>query len=161
MTLSQATETPVPRNDFLFIHGITLIAQTPLGCRSLGIRPEQLEEAAGPAARSAGWQIEESSPLVIAITIDSLDRRNDRLALKAEVRGGISSESMVGERTGIGSVLMSRSFDAGPEDSSVILRVTSELVSNVAQKLRREYLRLSMPAQPNTVIDNNELQRQE
>ena len=146
-------------NKLAFIHGVTLIVPAAIGCRSLGIRPDQLEEAASVAARSAGWQIEEASDLVIVVSIDSVARRGHRLALKMDVRGGISSESIVGSRIGIGSFLVSRSFDAGKEDSSLILRVTGELVSNVSQKLHRALMfrQTPLPSVPAGIQDADEL----
>jgi hypothetical protein len=139
-------------NNLSFIHGVTLIVPAAIGCRSLGIRSDQVEEAAGAAARSAGWQIEEASDLVIVVSIDSVAQRESRLALRMEVRGGISSGSITGEGSGISTFFASRSFDAGKGDSSLVFRVAGELVSNVSQELHRDLMRVLL-VRPTTASD--------
>jgi hypothetical protein len=138
---------------FSLIQGISIVVAPALGCSSVGVQSEQIEDVARMAARAAGWRIEESSDLVIAISIDSLGTHDDRCTLRIEVRGGISADALVGDQNGIGNVFGSRTIEATRADSSRVLSVTSQLVQSVSQKLHREFVRLAYP-QPPTPIDN-------
>jgi hypothetical protein len=136
------------------IEGVSILVPSTVASTSLGVSAGQLEEVARVAASTSGWRIEESSDLVIAVSVDSVGMHAERVTLRIGVRGGISSGGLTGEQNGMGNFYASRTIDATRADSSRILSVATQLVQNVSQKLHREYLRLAYP-QPPPKIDNS------
>lgn len=110
--------------------------------RSFGLRDEDVELAARSAVKSAGWSIDESSSIMVSVSIRSGPQKNeDKYPFTLEVHGGTKED--VQDSTGIiiDDIPVVKTIEVGWDDETKILAVTKQLVKNVLILIRNDYNR--------------------
>lgn len=114
--------------------------------RTFGLQDDKIADAVRRAIEGEGWKLNESSGLVITVTVAALSQRDeDKFPFKIEVHGGTSPQAANGhedELWVIGDIPAVRSVDVAWNDDSTILSTTTRLAKTVAYKLRKEVVRI-------------------
>ncbi len=136
----------VSRSVITLSQGINLM-MNPLDqfSRTLGLRDEEIVEAARGGIESNRWKLSESSDLVVSVSVNSLPQREEDLyPFRVEVHGGTSHESSAGKEFSleiIGDIPAVKTIAVPWGDHSKILTTVEELATSVSAKLRREVIR--------------------
>jgi hypothetical protein len=126
--------------------GINLLV-TPLNdfSRALGLRDDEVENAARMGIESNRWRMNNSSNLVISLNVVALPQRDEDLyPFRIEVHGGMSHEVTAGKEFSpdvVGDIPAVKTISIPWADDSKILATVEELSSTVSGKLRREVIR--------------------
>ncbi len=113
--------------------------------RAFGLRDEKIEEAARNGVRASGFRTNQTSDLVVSVSIISLPQREEDLyPFRIEVHGGTSLEKAAGKESSpdiIGDMPAVKNITVPWNDESKILSITKQLAATVATKLRNEIIR--------------------
>ena len=113
--------------------------------RAFGLRDEKIEEAAHKGITGSGFRINQSSDLVISISVIPLPQRDEDLfPFRIEVHGGTALEKAAGKEYSpdiIGDIPAVKNITVPWNDEDKILSTTQQLANKVATELRKEIRR--------------------
>ena len=113
--------------------------------RAFGLRDERIEESARKGITGSGFRINESSDIVVSVSVVPLPQQDEDLfPFRVEVHGGTSLEKAAGKEFSpeiIGDIPGVRTVTVPWNDEEKILSTTRELAIKVATELRKELRR--------------------
>ena len=113
--------------------------------RAFGLRDEKIEEAAHKGITGSGFRTNESSDIVISVSIIPLSQQEeDVFPFRIEVHGGTTLEKAAGKEFSsdiIGDIPAVKNITVPWNDEDKILLTVEQLANKVATELRKEIRR--------------------
>ena len=113
--------------------------------RAFGLRDEKIEEAARKGITGSGFRTNETSDLVISVSIIPLSQQEeDVFPFRIEIHGGTTLEKAAGKEFSpdiIGDIPAVKNITVPWNDEDKILLMVEQLANKVATELRKEIRR--------------------